>query len=249
VTILEVREVRKAFGGLVAVDDVSFTVETGEMSAIIGPNGAGKTTLFNLLTGGVIPDAGQVRFAGRDITADPPPKVARAGIGRSFQVASAFPEYTVFENLQMGVIAHHRDDRRLWRLTRRARIEETHDLLEEVGLVDIAGVEAAEISHGDLKILDVAIALSGEPQLLLLDEPAAGLNSVEAHRIMDVVARIARDRGITVVFIEHDMSMVFGYASIVRVLHQGALLVAGTPDEIRANDEVKRVYLGGYEVA
>jgi branched-chain amino acid transport system ATP-binding protein len=242
--LLEVEGVRKTFGGVEAVAGVSLGVLEGAVHALIGPNGAGKTTLFNLLTGWLRPDSGRIAFAGRDITGHAPHLICRIGIARSFQRASVFPRLTAFENVRVAALA---GDRLSFRLYPRAASLARHaveELLEAVALTDQAGALADALSHGDRKRLELAIALANRPRLLLLDEPTAGMSPDETRSTMTLVERLAVERGMTVLFTEHDMTVVFGIARRVTVLHQGRILADGPPDTVRDNVEVQRVYLG-----
>ncbi len=246
-SLLEVRDLHKAFGGLRAVDGVDLTVEPGEKRAVIGPNGAGKTTLFNLVTGHHRPDRGRVRFAGEDITGRSPDRVARAGIGRAFQITSIFPGLSVHENVQLGFIARLRESTRIVGRAAGRHAEAVDAILDDVGLLPVRDERAGNLSHGDQRALELAISVALEPRLLLLDEPTAGMAPEETQRTMRLVRRIAEERQLSVLFCEHDMDVVFGTADRVLVMHQGAPLVDGTPDEVRAHPDVQKVYLGEEE--
>jgi branched-chain amino acid transport system ATP-binding protein len=242
--LLEVQGLSKRFGGLQAVDGVDLRVEAGERRAVIGPNGAGKTTLFNLITGHYRPDDGEVRFDGRDITGHATHQVARAGIGRAFQITSIFPGLSVHENVQLGVIARLGESKRMTGRAAGRHAEEVTGILEDVGLAHLAAELAGNLSHGDQRALELAISVALEPKLLLLDEPTAGMAPGETTRTMDLVRRIADERRLTVLFCEHDMDVVFGTAHRILVMVQGGVLVDGTPEEVRDHPEVRRVYLG-----
>jgi branched-chain amino acid transport system ATP-binding protein len=242
--LLEVRGLKKRFGGLQAVDGVDLEVAVGERRAVIGPNGAGKTTLFNLITGHYPADAGQVTFDGQDLTGQPTHRVARAGIGRAFQITSIFPGLSVHDNVQLGIIARRGETRRIVGRAAGRHAEEVDGILGDVGLLPLAGERAGNLSHGDQRALELAISVALEPKLLLLDEPTAGMAPEETTRTMHLVRRIAEERALTVLFCEHDMDVVFGTADRILVMHQGRRLVDGTPDEVRAHPEVRRVYLG-----
>jgi branched-chain amino acid transport system ATP-binding protein len=246
VSLLVVEHLSKSFGGFRAVHDVSFTVEAGEFSAMIGPNGAGKTTLFNLLTGHVPRTSGRVVFQGREISHLASYDVVRLGIGRAFQRASIFPAMTVLENVHAAVLVHRRGHRRLVLPARRdgGGRDRAREILRWVRLEDSAGAPAGSLSHGDQKLLDIAIALALEPKLLLLDEPTAGMHPEERRETMALVRRLWSDLGMTVLFVEHDMDIVFGVASTIRVLHHGELVAQGPPAEISANQLVIEAYLG-----
>jgi branched-chain amino acid transport system ATP-binding protein len=223
---------------------VSFTVAAGSISAIIGPNGAGKTTLFNLITGHLRPDTGRVVFKGRDVTGIAPHDLCRLGMGRSFQRTNIFPRLTVFENVQAAYVSHRGRGWNLFERVERRYREETEAILGAVGLLDKAGEVSGFLSHGGQKQLELGIALALEPTLLLLDEPTAGMSPQETRASVALVARIARQRKLTVLFTEHDMDVVFSVAQSIRVLHQGRIIAEGRPEEIRGHVEVKRVYLG-----
>ena len=242
--MLEVRGLRRAFGGVVAIDGVDLDVAQHGVVAIIGPNGAGKSTLFNLITGHLRADAGSVRLAGRDITGVAPHRLGALGVGRSFQRTNIFPQLSVFENVQAALIAHRRRGRDLWSRAAALYRAEADALLADVKLSHKAEQAAATLSHGNQKQLELGIALAGQPSLLLLDEPTAGMSAVETRESMALLRRIAVERGLTLLFTEHDMEMVFATADRIVVLHQGRVLAADTPAAIRANDEVRRVYLG-----
>jgi branched-chain amino acid transport system ATP-binding protein len=242
--VLEVREVRKAFDGFQAVAGVSLGVGRGQVVAIIGPNGAGKTTLFNLITGHVRPDAGRVRLNDRDITGLPPHEICRLGMGRSFQRTNIFPRLTVFENVQAALISHRRRGLDLLSPVRGLYRDEGEALLASIGLLDKAGEISAFLSHGNQKQLELGLALASEPELLLLDEPTAGMSAAETRETIRLIERITRERGLTLLFTEHDMDVVFSIAQKITVLHQGRLIAEGTPTEVRSDPEVRRVYLG-----
>jgi branched-chain amino acid transport system ATP-binding protein len=242
--ILEVRDLAKRFGGLRAVDGVDLTVREGERRAVIGPNGAGKTTMFNLITGHLKPDTGTVRFAGDDLTGKPTYRIARAGIGRAFQITSIFPGLTVFRNVQLGFLAASGETARPFGAVAERHAGEVQEILEDVGLASVATERAGNLSHGDQRALELAISLALSPSLLLLDEPTAGMAPEETQRTMRLVRRIADERGLTLLFCEHDMDVVFDTATQVLVMHQGRVLADGPPHDVRSDPEVRRVYLG-----
>ncbi|WP_426956629.1 ABC transporter ATP-binding protein [Muricoccus radiodurans] len=243
--LLAVRGLQKRFGGVVAAKNVSFSLSPGEMLAIIGPNGAGKSTTFNMVGGQLRPDAGQVVLNGRDVTGLPPRQVWRLGVGRTFQVAQAFLSMSVAENVQMAHISHHGRTRSLWPSARDLYRDDALALLARVGMEDAADRPVAELAYGDVKRVELAIALAADPRLLLMDEPTAGMAPRERAALMTLVDRIARSEGIGVLFTEHDMDAVFGHADRVLVLVRGEIIAEGPPATVRADPEVKRVYLGG----
>lgn len=243
--MLKIEHLSKSFGGLAAINDVSLDFQAGTLSAVIGPNGAGKTTLFNLISGALRPDAGRVVFDGEDIVGLGRTEIVRRGIGRAFQVASIFPSLTVEESLRCAVMAHRRREAVL---TRRFPPPETGRRAEEVmtmlGLAGKARVRSSNLSHGDQKLLDIALALVLEPRVLLLDEPTAGMGPEERWQMIEKVRRLWETERTTLIFIEHDMSIVFSVAQSIRVLCYGAVLAQGTPAEIRGHPAVIEAYLG-----
>jgi branched-chain amino acid transport system ATP-binding protein len=242
--MLEVRELRKSFAGFVAVGGVNLKVETRQIAAVIGPNGAGKSTLFNLITGHLVPDGGRVMLDGHDITGAPPHRICRLGIGRSFQRTNIFSRLSVFENVQAALLAHRGRGRNFWSHSESFYREETAALLASIGLGAQAQAVAGMLSYGNQKQLELGIALASDPVMLLLDEPTAGMSASETHETMRLLERIAGERGLTLLFTEHDMEVVFSIAEKIAVLHQGRLLAEGTPAEVRGDPEVRRVYLG-----
>jgi branched-chain amino acid transport system ATP-binding protein len=242
--MLDVRGLRRSFGGVTAIDGVTLAVASREILAIIGPNGAGKSTLFNLITGHLRPDAGEVRLGGRDVTGMAPYRLCALGVARSFQRTNIFPKLTVFENVQAALIAHRGRGRDLWSRAEGLFCDEARALLSDVHLLDKADALGAALSHGNQKQLELGIALAGDPQILLLDEPTAGMSAAETRDSMALLRRIAAERGLTLLFTEHDMEVVFSTAHRIAVLHQGRVIAEGTPEAIRADAEVRRVYLG-----
>ena len=242
--MLDVRDLRKSFDGFQAVGGVSFSVPRGSISAIIGPNGAGKTTLFNLITGHLRPDAGSVSFKGLPVTGIAPHDLCRLGMGRSFQRTNIFPRLTVFQNIQAAFLSHRGRGWNLLAPVDRFYRDETEALLVSVGLLDKAGEVAGFLSHGNQKQLELGITLALEPEILLLDEPTAGMSAQETRESIRLIERIARERGLTLLFTEHDMEVVFAIAHRITVLHQGQVIADGTPEEVRRHPEVRRVYLG-----
>jgi branched-chain amino acid transport system ATP-binding protein len=244
--MLEIRELRKSFAGFLAVGGVSLDIATRQIAAVIGPNGAGKTTFFNLITGHLLPDGGQVLLDGRDITGSPPHRICRMGVGRSFQRTNIFPQLSVFENVQAAFLAHRGRGRNFWSRSEDFYRDDTAALLASIGLGHEPSAVAGTLSYGNQKQLELGIALASDPRVLLLDEPTAGMSASETHETMRLLERIAGERGLTLLFTEHDMEVVFGIAEKIAVLHQGRLLALGTPAEMRADPEVRRVYLGGH---
>jgi branched-chain amino acid transport system ATP-binding protein len=242
--VIEARDLRRAFGGVTAIDGVSLAVARHEIVAIIGPNGAGKSTLFNLLTGHIKPDSGRVLLGGRDVTGVAPHKLCALGLGRSFQRTNIFPKLTVFENVQAALIAQRGHGRNLWARAENVFRDEAMALLADVNLADKAGLVGGTLSYGNQKQLELAIALAGQPEVLLLDEPTAGMSAVETRTSLALLGRIAQQRGLTLLFTEHDMEVVFAIAHRIGVLHQGRLIALGSPEAIRADAQVRQVYLG-----
>jgi branched-chain amino acid transport system ATP-binding protein len=242
--MLEVRELSRSFNGFQAVREVSFAVPSGSITALIGPNGAGKTTMFNLLTGLLRPDQGTVIFKGRDVTQLPPHQRCRSGMGRSFQRTNIFSHLTVSQNIQAAIISHHGKGWDLWRPSSGMYAAETEDLLRSVGLLDRAGEQARYLSHGDQKQLELGIALALDPDILLLDEPTAGMSMAETQKSIALIERLARARNLTLLFTEHDMNVVFSIADRLIVLHHGSVLADGRPADVKQDAEVRRVYLG-----
>jgi branched-chain amino acid transport system ATP-binding protein len=242
--VLEVENVRRAFGGVQAVDGVSFALARGEIRALIGPNGAGKSTFFNILTGQLRADGGEVRWRGRSIVGLPPHAIWRLGISRTFQITATFATLTVLENVQVARLSHAGRSRALVAPAARLEVAPSRALLEHVGLAEQAARPAGVLAYGDLKKLELAIALANEPALLLLDEPTAGMAPAERGALMALTARIARERRLTVLFTEHDMDVVFAVADRIMVLHQGRVIADGPPAAVRADRQVQAVYLG-----
>ncbi|HEX5453072.1 MAG TPA: ABC transporter ATP-binding protein [Stellaceae bacterium] len=242
--MLEISGLSKSFGGFRAVSDVSLTVDTRQIAAVIGPNGAGKSTLFNLITGHLRPDSGSVRLDGRDITGAPPYRMCRMGIGRSFQRTNIFAQLTVFQNIQAAFLIHHRRGLNFWGLSEAFYRDETTALLTSIGLAGQEETVAGTLSYGNQKQVELGLALASDPDLLLLDEPTAGMSANETHETIRLLQRIAAERALTLLFTEHDMEVVFGIAQKIAVLHQGRIIAEGGPEEVRGDPEVRRVYLG-----
>ena len=247
--MLETHGLGRAFGALQAVDGVSFAVEPGELRAVIGPNGAGKTTLFHLISGLLAPTAGRVRFRGDDVTALAAPARCRRGISRTFQITSIFPELSVLENTRMAVQLKAGGNFRLvgGRSVLDASERRARASLEFLGLFDRASEPASTLPHGDQRLLEIAMAVAQEPELLLLDEPTQGLAPDDTAATVAVIRQVARERKLTIVLVEHDMDVVFDLADRISVLHFGRLIADGTPAEIRANADVQTAYLGGLD--
>ena len=241
--ILVAKGVGKKFGGFVALKDVSVSFARDKLSAIIGPNGAGKSTFFNVISGAFPATSGRVSFEGRDITGLPPHEYARSGIAKSFQITNVFPQLSAHENVRVSA-QMLRTRYNLWtpRAEIRELVEEADQLLARVGIAPKRNAAARDLAHGEQRCLEIAMALACKPRLLLLDEPTAGMSPEETVKMMDLIVRLAAER--TVILVEHKMKLVMGICQQLVVLHHGELLAQGTPDDIRANDEVKRVYLG-----
>lgn len=242
--ILKVENLNKAFGGLQATNNVNYEMRTRELSAIIGPNGAGKSTFFNLLTGYHYADSGNIFFKGVNITNWPPHKIVRLGIARAFQVSNIYPRLTTYENIRQAILSQQKKTLNLFTPAHRLARKETQELLDITGLSQQAKMIAGNLSQGDKKRLELAIALGSKPDLVFLDEPTAGMSGEETHETMELVKRLNQEIGLSILFTEHDMSVVFGYARRLTVLHQGTVIAEGTPEEVRANEEAQRVYLG-----
>jgi branched-chain amino acid transport system ATP-binding protein len=242
--LLEVRSLRKSFGALRATDGVDLEVREGETLAVIGPNGAGKTTLIGQLAGLLRPDAGAIRFAGEDVTALPAPRRALKGLARSFQITSIFAEFSALENVALAVQAHAGHSFRFWRAAMQdpALLAPAREMLRTVGLESRAEAIAANMSHGEHRQLEVAMALAGEPRLLLLDEPMAGMGIDESQRMIALLGTLKQRHAM--ILVEHDMDAVFRLADRIAVLVYGRVIAVGSPQEIRGNEEVRRAYLG-----
>jgi branched-chain amino acid transport system ATP-binding protein len=246
--ILEIRGLTKCFGAFMAVNGANLSVNQGEIVAVIGPNGAGKTTLFNLITGLLKPDKGHVIFKGRDITGLPAHKTCKQGITRSFQVVNIFSRQTVFENVRIAVLSQQERTLNMLMPAKSLAARETNEILKSVGLLARKDNVCGALSHGDQKILEIAIALAGKPELLILDEPTAGMSPEETARCIDLIKRLSQDLGLTILFCEHDMELVFAIAQRIMVMVRGATIVQGAPEEVRCNQQVQDAYLGGSEV-
>ncbi len=242
-SILEVENISKRFGSFVALNNVSVAFERNKLTAIIGPNGAGKSTFFNVISGAFAPTHGSMRFEGQDITGIKQHEFARIGIAKSFQITNVFKQLSAHENVRVAAqMRHSRFALLRARSTLEAVTEEAHQLLARVGLELVASKPAADLAHGQQRALEIAMALASKPKLLLMDEPTAGMSPEETRTMMDLITRLATE--CTVVLVEHKMKMVMGLCERLIVLHHGELLAQGSPDEIRGNAEVRRVYLG-----
>ena len=242
--LLEVEGLRKAFGGVRAVAGIRFALTRGDIRAVIGPNGAGKTTLFNLLSGQLSCDGGSIRFDGERIDGLSPPRIWRKGISRTFQVPATFASLTLRENVQTALLSRQGKSRAMFPAAAGLLRKPAMALLDRVGLSEQADAICGTLSLGDLKRLELALALAGEPTLLLLDEPTAGMSGEERAALIDLVGRIVRERELTVLFTEHDMDVVFDVADQISVLHFGEVLETGTPEQIHGSKKVQEIYLG-----
>jgi branched-chain amino acid transport system ATP-binding protein len=244
--VLKIDNLIKSFNGNTVISDISLSIEQGELSAIIGPNGAGKTTFFNLITGYHLPNSGKIYFEGKSIGGMQPFDIVRLGIARAFQITNIFPKLSVLENIVATVITHRKGNLNL--VTPTVKLKSVYDrayqILEDVGLADWAHRQSGTLAHGNQKILDIAVALAMEPKLLLLDEPTAGMSPEERWKTVELIQKLWQQLNITMVFIEHDMDIVFGISQKVRVLCYGTMLAEGTPEEISQNDKVVEAYLG-----
>jgi len=246
--ILETKGIYHDFSGLEVLFNINLEVEEGERHAIIGPNGAGKTTLFNVITGTYMPSSGQVFFKGNEITGFKPHQLARIGMGRSFQITSTFSKLTAFQNIRMGILSKRGIRFNMFRRADKmqAITEETDDLLNRINLTEERDVPADLLSYGKHRSLEVSMAMSTDPELVMLDEPTAGMSRDETHNAVELIRRITK--GKTMVIIEHDMDVVFSLADRITVLHLGKILAVGPPEQIKENQEVKDAYLGELEV-
>jgi branched-chain amino acid transport system ATP-binding protein len=242
--VLEAEGLAKSFGGVQAVRGMSFVVEPGEIVALIGPNGAGKSTCFNMLMGQLPADMGRVRVLGRDVTGWPPRRIWRQGVGRTFQITQILPSFTVRENVQLALLSHARRLFDVFTRARNARRDIADELLRRVGIEAFAERACGLLAYGDLKRVELAIALANQPRLLLMDEPTAGMAPAERVALMELTAGIAKADGVGVLFTEHDMDVVFGHADRIMVMHRGALIAEGAPQQVRDDAEVRAVYLG-----
>jgi branched-chain amino acid transport system ATP-binding protein len=241
--LLELKDISKSFGGLQALFQINLSIEQGTFNAVIGPNGAGKTTLFNVITRYTVPDCGQLLFQGEDITELSIPEVSRRGIGRSFQIAKIYSDLTVLENIQLALISHQKKNSNVFSSAAKMFHEKAIGLAELVGISSELSLIASTIPHGDKRRLDIGLALAQEPTLLLLDEPASGLSPKERSSIILLLLKLAKERGLTVLLIEHDLDIAFR-AEEIFVLHRGELIANGRPEQIKENEHVRKIYLG-----
>jgi branched-chain amino acid transport system ATP-binding protein len=243
--MLQVNSLRKSFGDFNAVSDARLTVNKGELVAVIGPNGAGKTTLFNLITGQLKPDGGSILFRDEEISLLSPHQICRRGIARSFQIANIYPRLSVFENVQVAVFSQLKMSERLFYPAGRLALKETGAILESVGLLHKADHLAGSLSHGDKRVLEIAIALGNDPQLLILDEPTAGMSPEETKTTLSLIKQLAEAKGLTFLFCEHDMKVVFDVAGSIMVMQAGQTIAQDSPQRVRRNQQVQEAYLGG----
>ena len=243
--MLQVEALEKSFDGFMAVNGATLKVERGDVVAVIGPNGAGKTTLFNLITGQLPPTAGAIWFKKENIAGLAPHRVCRKGISRSYQVVNIFNRLTLFENVQVAVLSRRRKTFDLFRPAKTIAVDETRRILDSVGLLDKFAMTSGALSHGDQKVLEIAIALGNRPELLILDEPTAGMSPEETAVTLRLMKRLSGELGLTILFCEHDMGMVFSIATQIMVMQQGRTIIQGPPDEVRNNQQVRDAYLGG----
>lgn len=243
-SLLEVSNLGKSFAGNRAVDGASFSLAAGELLALIGPNGAGKSTLFNMLSGQLSADQGSVRLEGRELLGRSPRAICHLGVGRTFQIAETFGSLTVLENLQMALLAADRQVFRFWRRADGYRTQDAMDLLRDVGVDHLAGDACAQLSYGDIKRVELAMAMAHRPRLLLMDEPTAGMAPAERHALMALTRRWVDSQGLSVLFTEHSMDVVFAFADRIVVLAQGKVIADGSPDAVRQDRKVQQVYFG-----
>jgi branched-chain amino acid transport system ATP-binding protein len=243
--MLKVEKLQKSFDGFMAVADANLVVSKGEVVAVIGPNGAGKTTLFHLITGQVSPDSGHIFFKGQDIAGLAPYQICRKGICRSYQVVNIFKRMTVFENVQVALMSFLKMTLNVMTPARKLLIKETLDILESVGLAEKSNQISGSLSHGDQKVLEIAIALGNRPELLILDEPTAGMSPEETAMALGLMNRLSGKLGLTILFCEHDMELVFSIAERIMVMQLGKTLIQSTPDLVKSCRQVQEAYLGG----
>ncbi|PLC51377.1 ABC transporter ATP-binding protein [Pollutimonas subterranea] len=243
-SLLNVRNLSKRFGGNAAVDDISFDLKAGELLALIGPNGAGKSTTFNMVGGQLPASAGSILFDGRELLGVPSHRIAHMGVGRTFQIAATFASLTVLENVQMALLSHHRKIFSFWRAAAHRFRDEALDLLRQVNMQDQASRPCSELAYGDVKRVELAMSLAGRPRLLLMDEPTAGMAPAERNGLVALVKDLVIQKNMAVLFTEHSMDVVFAYADRIIVLARGRLIAQGSAEEVRAHPQVQAVYFG-----
>jgi branched-chain amino acid transport system ATP-binding protein len=243
--MLRVESLKKSFDGFLAVNGAVLKVAAGEVVAVIGPNGAGKTTLFNLITGQLAPTSGAIWFKDENIAGLSPHQVCRKGISRSYQVVNIFHRLTVFENIQVAVLSNHKKTFNILKPAKIMAVDETRQILDSVGLLDKAEMTSGTLSHGDQKVLEIGIALGNRPELLILDEPTAGMSPEETSVTLRLMKRLSGELGLTILFCEHDMGMVFSIADQIMVMQHGGTIIQGSPEDVRSNPLVREAYLGG----
>ena len=248
-TILSIHRLSKSFEGIRAVNNISFDLNEGELLAMIGPNGAGKSTCFNLINGQLVPDSGSIVIFGKKINGLKPRHIWRLGVGRTFQITSTFISMTVLENVQMALLSHHGRTLNVVRKVQNLFMDESIELLERVGMADQQDRACGTLAYGDLKRVELAVALANNPKLLLMDEPTAGMGPKERSRLMELTAEIVQTHRIGVLFTEHDMEVVFKHADRIIVLNQGKLVAQGCPEDVRRDIGVQEIYLGREEAA
>ena len=242
--ILDITNLNKSFGGIQATANVTYKMLEGELSAVIGPNGAGKSTFFNLISGYHKIDSGKVVFRDIDITEMRPHTISKLGISRAFQVSNIYKSLTVYENVRQSVLSYQKKDLNMITPVKKLAKEETNAILGSCRLLPLADTKAENLSQGDKKKLELGIAIGCNPKLMMLDEPTAGMSVEETNETIDLILHLNQEKGLTILFTEHDMSVVFGCARRITVLHQGAVIADGIPEEVRANQSVQQVYLG-----
>lgn len=242
--LLEILDLSKSFGGITAVNRVDLGLDAGRIIAMIGPNGAGKSTCFNLINGQLRPDSGSIKIDGREVAGLKPRQIWNLGLGRTFQITSTFASMTVLENVQVALLSYYRKTRYLVRKVRDLFVDESIELLRLVGIEDQIHRICGILSYGDLKRVELAVALTNRPRLLLMDEPTAGMPPAERRRLMELISRIVRQKQLGILFTEHDMDVVFAHADRIIVLNRGETIAEGTPRQIRKNEKVQEVYLG-----
>ncbi len=243
--MLHVESIVKSFDGFMAVNGATLKVEKGDVVAVIGPNGAGKTTLFNLISGQLPPTAGNIWFKDENIAGLAPHRVCRKGISRSYQVVNIFHRLTVFENVQVAVLSRRKKTFNIFKPAKIMAVKETRKILDSVGLLDKAEMISGTLSHGDQKVLEIGIALGNRPELLILDEPTAGMSPEETAVTLRLMKRLSGELGLTILFCEHDMGMVFSIANQIMVMQHGGTIIQGSPEDVRCNQQVREAYLGG----